>query len=71
MNAPAIANGTRVRFSPNPRQKDRVIEGVVVRHRWDVGNGQHHGWRRSGWLDVRGDDGFERSVRPSLCEVVE
>lgn len=57
--------GDRVRFWPNPRFPDRFVEGVVQRWRGNSGGG------RVGWPDVKGDDGFERSVRPSKCELIE
>lgn len=67
--------GSRVRFAPNPRFPDRLVEAEVIRSRPDprrVGAGP---WRSprpgdQGWLDTRDDAGFERSVRPYRCEVV-
>ena len=67
-----IRVGDRVRYG-TPRGK-AVYEGRVMRRRADPrwardprGNPQ----ARTGWLDVRRDDGFEASVRPSACAVIQ
>ncbi len=66
-----ISIGDRVQYG-TPRGRT-MYEGEVVRLRADPrwardprGNPQ----ARVGWLDVRRDDGFEASVRPSACAVL-
>lgn len=61
-----IHDGDRVRFSYATPTKGRVyFEGEVQRWRRDPRRGG-----AMGWLDVRCDDGIERSVRPNGAEKV-
>lgn len=63
--------GRTVRFAPNPRWPDRVVEARVVRHRGDRHiDGARRLESRGGWLDTVDADGFERSVRPSRCTLL-
>lgn len=67
--------GKRVRFAPNPRLPEMKIEAEV--RKWRTGprfGGMHaidHRYKPQGWLDTVDDEGFERSVRPSRCEIVD
>lgn len=53
----SVQIGSRVEFRPGARSK-RLAKGRVVRWRKDPRGGA------VGWLDVKCDDGVERSVRP-------
>lgn len=60
-----LAPGQRVRFQPDRTARGRVMEGTISRWRPDSRRGG-----KVGWYDVMGDDGFERSVRPSGVESI-
>jgi hypothetical protein len=72
MTPPTFAPGDRVRFAPNPRWPDRKIEARIVRFR-DSRHFQDARCAHStlGWIDTVDDADFERSVRPSRCELVQ
>jgi len=66
MSLPKI--GDRVRFAPNPRYPDRKIEANVVRFRRRAYS--RLGSVTLGWAETVDDDGVERSVAPTRCEVI-
>lgn len=68
--------GKTVRFAPNPRFPNDLVDARVVRHRPDarMTSARSSEFNRCvgmGWLDTIDEDGFERSVRPSRCEIVD
>jgi hypothetical protein len=53
-----IQIGDEVEFVPNPRFPTSRLRGKVMRWRKDPRGGA------TGWLDIEGEDGKERSCRP-------
>ena len=71
-----IPEGARVRFAPNPRFPDRLVEAEVIGRRSSpnrlpsLRSTQFSRGGREGWLETRDDAGFIRSVRPSRCVII-
>ena len=58
-----LSIGDKIEFAPNPRYPTARLRGEILRFRKDRGG-------PAGWIDAAGEDGAERSVRPSRCRLI-